>query len=62
MPGIVAEVRPTFRTVSIMPGIEERAPERTESSSGFFGSPNLLPEDFSTPASAAATCSLSAAG
>ena len=29
--------------VSIMPGIESRAPERTETSSGFFRSPNFLP-------------------
>src|SRR4029453_11835034 len=26
-----------------MPGIENAAPERTETSSGFFGSPNFLP-------------------
>jgi hypothetical protein len=29
--------------VSIMPGIETRAPERTETSSGSAGSPNFLP-------------------
>jgi hypothetical protein len=32
--------------VSIMPGIEARAPERTETSSGFSLSPNFLPYDF----------------
>ena len=32
--------------MSIMPGIEARAPERTETSSGFFGSPSLAPIDF----------------
>ena len=29
--------------VSIMPGMEARAPERTETSSGFSVSPNFLP-------------------
>ena len=29
--------------VSIMPGMEARAPERTETSSGFSLSPNFLP-------------------
>ena len=33
--------------VSIMPGIEARAPERTETSSAFDGSPNLAPTCFS---------------
>ena len=32
----VASLRPRLRTVSIMPGIETRAPERTETSSGFW--------------------------
>ena len=35
-----------------MPGIESRAPERTETSSGFFGSPNFLPVSFSSQATA----------
>ena len=38
--------------VSIMPGIESRAPERTETSSGFFVSPNFLPVSFSSQATA----------
>ena len=29
--------------VSIIPGIESRAPERTDTSSGFLRSPNFLP-------------------
>jgi hypothetical protein len=33
-----------------MPGIEARAPERTETSSGFFTSPNFIFMDFSTSA------------
>ena len=34
---------PTLRTVSIMPGIENFAPDRTETKSGFFGSPKDFP-------------------
>ena len=45
-----------------MPGIENLAPERTETSSGFFGSPNVLPTDCSTRASAASVSSQSPAG
>ena len=48
--------------VSIIPGIEARAPERTETRSGFSGSPKRLPSAFSTRASASATCFLSAGG
>ena len=43
----VVSLRPMFSTVSIMPGIESRAPERQESSSGLVASPNLAPIDFS---------------
>ena len=38
--------------MSIMPGIESRAPERTETSSGLPGSPNFLPVSFSIKATA----------
>jgi hypothetical protein len=38
-----------------MPGIEARAPERTDTSSGLAGSPNLAPTVFSTEASACST-------
>ena len=34
---------PTLRTVSIMPGIENFAPDRTETRRGFFGSPKDFP-------------------
>ena len=34
---------PRLRIVSIMPGIEARAPERTETSSGVCVSPNFMP-------------------
>ncbi len=40
-PWIVWSFRPRFRTVSIMPGMENLEPERTDTSSGLFTSPNL---------------------
>ena len=43
-----------------MPGIEARAPERTETSSGFSGSPKPLPDFASRSASAASTCAAQA--
>ena len=39
--------------VSIMPGMEARAPERTETRKGFSSSPNFLPAIFSVSAMAA---------
>ena len=45
-----------------MPGIEARAPERTETSSGLLASPNLAPTTFSTAASAFSTSSFSSGG
>src|SRR5450756_3225406 len=45
---------PRLRIVSIMPGIETAAPERTDTSSGFCAEPNFLP---SLPSSLA-RCSL----
>ena len=38
-----SSVMPRLRTVSIIPGIEARPPERTDTSNGFFESPNALP-------------------
>ena len=38
-----ASFRPRFSTVSIMPGMEKGAPERTETSSGSSASPRRLP-------------------
>ncbi len=35
--------KPRFRTVSIMPGIDMGAPERTDTSSGSSASPIFLP-------------------
>ena len=43
-----------MRTVSIIPGIDAAAPERTDTSSGSAGSPRVLPMAFSS----AARCSL----
>ena len=43
MAATTSSFRPRFRMVSIMPGMEARAPERTETSRGFFRSPNFLP-------------------
>src|SRR5574338_687846 len=40
----VSSLRPMFKTVSIMPGIENFAPERQDTKSGLFASPNFLPE------------------
>ena len=54
-PLIVARFKPRFRIVSIIPGIEERAPERTETSSGLAASPKRLPVAASTFFSASAT-------
>src|SRR5438046_10393458 len=41
-PLVVSSFRPRFRTVSIIPGMENFAPERTLTSSGSFRSPNFL--------------------
>ena len=53
---------PRFRMVSIIPGIESRAPERTETSSGRSLSPSFLFTDLSILARAVSTCELSCGG
>jgi hypothetical protein len=45
-----------------MPGIDARAPERTETSIGFFASPNFAPTTFSMRAICARMSSPSAFG
>ena len=45
-----------------MPGMEARAPERTETRRGFWASPNFLPMSPSTRARFASTSAASAAG
>ena len=49
-PCTLASVNPTLRTVSIIPGIENFAPERTETSNGSSGSPSFLPRASSSAA------------
>ena len=39
----VSSLRPMLSTVSIMPGMENLAPDRQETSSGLSGSPKFLP-------------------
>src|SRR5690349_20827569 len=51
-----------FKIVFIMPGMENLAPERQETKSGFFGLPNFLPVCFSTVFMAASACSHIPAG
>ncbi len=46
----VSSLSPTLSTVSIMPGIESAAPERTETSTGDGPLPNVAPRIFSTRA------------
>ncbi len=48
--------------VSIMPGIDICAPDRTDTSSGFLGSPKPLPVSFSTFLIAALTWSINPGG
>ncbi len=55
-------VMPTFKTVSIMPGIENFAPERTERISGLSGLPNSLSSSFSSADIAASNSAGSVAG
>ena len=55
-------LRPRFRTVSSMPGIDSRAPERTDTSSGSSGSPRRLPVCSSSRATASSTCRSRPAG
>ena len=52
MPWVVSSFSPMLSTVSIMPGIENLAPERQETSSGFWASPKRLPVTDSTRSSA----------
>jgi len=58
----VPSVSPRFRTVSIIPGMENFEPERTERRSGVAGSPNFFPDFASTAASASRICFSSPGG
>ena len=53
---------PRLRTVSIIPGIENGAPERTDTRSGSVPSPSRLPMSDSSAARAAATSSMRPSG
>ncbi len=46
--GLASSLRPRLSTVSIMPGIEMAAPERTERRRGETGSPKFIPMSCST--------------
>ena len=54
--------RPRFSTVSIMPGMEKGAPERTDTSSGSSASPRRLPMRSSRSARYSAMVSSAPAG
>ena len=47
-PFTLLSLRPKFKTVSIMPGMENFAPERTDTRSGSFASPRARPIFFSS--------------
>ena len=51
-----------FSTVSIIPGIEKRAPERTETSSGSSDWPSFLPMAFSSDSRCSDTSASISAG
>ena len=61
-PWVVASLRPRLRIVSIIPGIEIGAPERTLTRSGSAGSPNRCPTRSSMRAMCARSSASSAAG
>ncbi len=51
-----------MRTVSIIPGMENFAPDRTDTSSGSSGSPSFLPRACSSAARCSLTSSASPSG
>ena len=57
MPSATSSLRPMSSTVSIIPGIENLAPERHDSSSGSDDSPKRFPALSWTSSRAARTCS-----
>ena len=61
-PTTLESVNPTFSTVSIIPGMENFAPERTDTSSGSDGSPSRRPIRSSSAARCAATSSARLSG
>ena len=61
-PSTASSFRPRLRIVSIIPGIETAAPERTDTSSGSSGSPKRLPARSSSRAMCSAISSSSPSG
>ena len=61
-PSRVSRFSPKLSTVSIIPGMLNLAPERTDTSSGFAGSPNRLPVCSSTVCMRARTSSINPSG
>ena len=57
-----SSLSPMLRTVSIIPGIENFAPDRTDTSSGSSGSPSFLPRAASSAARCSATSASSPSG
>ena len=58
----MVSLSPRLSTVSIMPGIENLAPERTETSRGFLASPNRRPIFFSSAFMCRETSSMTPSG
>mgnify|MGYP000547237290 CR=1 FL=1 len=48
IPSVISSLLPTFNSVSIIPGCDTEDPLRTESSSGLWRSPKILPVTFSS--------------
>mmetsp|Transcript_31795 Transcript_31795/g.75506 ORF Transcript_31795/g.75506 Transcript_31795/m.75506 type:complete len:204 (+) Transcript_31795:2096-2707(+) len=61
-PFTTSSFSPRFSTVSIMPGIETAAPERTDRRRGLLGSPSFVPISCSTSFKPAMTSSHTPAG
>jgi hypothetical protein len=61
-PATASSLRPRLRIVSIIPGIETAAPERTETSSGSSGSPKRFPAFASSEPMCFATSASSPSG
>jgi hypothetical protein len=61
-PCTLASFSPIFRTVSIIPGIENFAPDRTDTSSGSAGSPSFFPRAASRAVRCSATSASKPAG
>jgi len=57
-PSTTSSFKPRFRMVSIIPGMDARAPERTETNNGLTLSPNFMFMISSTPFIAASTSGL----